>query len=61
MHPDVEVPSWVARYRKFLIAAGGAVLEAGALWQDAHPAIVGTVAFVTAALVAAIRNEPEVE
>lgn len=50
-------PSWVKRYRKFLIAIGGAVLEAAALWQDAHPAIVGTVAFVTAALVAAIRND----
>jgi hypothetical protein len=59
MIPDVPEPSWLARYRKFVVALGGAVLEAGALWQDAHPAAVGTIAFVVAALVAAIKNEPE--
>lgn len=59
MVPDVPEPSWVARYRKFIIALGGAVIEAGALWVDAHPVVVGTVAFVVAALVAAVKNEPE--
>ena len=55
----VESPTWVNRYRKFIVALGGAVLEAAALWQDAHPALVGGIAFVTAAIVAAIRNVPE--
>lgn len=58
MHdPDMEIPSWVAQYRKLIVVLGGAVVQAGALWQDAHPAVVGTIAFVAAAIMAAVGNE----
>lgn len=58
MHPDVdvEIPPWVARWRKFLIAGGGFILEGIALWAGA-PAWVLAVGFVTTVLVGAIANE----
>lgn len=58
MVPETERPSWIDRYQKFLVAAGGAIIEGAALWEGS-PAVAGTVAFITAALVAAIGNAPE--
>lgn len=58
--PQIELlgrlaPAWVTRYRKFLIAALGLLVEVAALWQNA-PQWAIAVGVIATALVWAVPN-----